>query len=126
MIPAKLVEEIGFLRGQGQEVELVEDGPRFYVVLKSFQLPGDRYVPSATDLMVIADYQYPLSRLDMYWTDPRVQLTSGAMPQNADQFETYATRQWQRWSWHYPVWDPAKHSIRTHVEVFLDRLARGN
>src|ERR1700730_15808088 len=125
MIPSKLTEEIEFLRGQGQDVDIVEDGTRFYVVLKAFQLPDGRYTPAVTDLMIIADYQYPMSRLDMYWTEPHVHLVTGGLPLGADQFEVYGNRRWQRWSWHYPAWDPAKHSVRTHVEVFRDRLARG-
>ena len=126
MMPAKLSEEVELLRKDGAEVEVIEEGTRFYVVLKGFQLPNGTYRPASTDLMVIADYQYPLSRLDMYWTDPHVRLPSGALPQAADQFEQYAARRWQRWSWHYPSWDPALHNLRTHVEVFRDRLARGN
>lgn len=126
MIPPRLVTDVESLRQQGLEVEVVDDGTRFYVILKAFRLPDGQYAPSQTDLMVIADYQYPSSRLDMYWTDPTIHLASGALPMNADQFEQYAARRWQRWSWHYPVWDPSKHSLRTHVEVFYDRLARGN
>jgi hypothetical protein len=75
--------------------------------------------------MVMADYQYPQSRMDMFWTNPDVRCSSGAMPQGADQFEEYAGRRWQRWSWHYAMWDPAKHSVLTHLEVVRDRLAKG-
>jgi hypothetical protein len=126
MIPPQLVTDVDALREEGQDVEVVEDGTRFYVILKGFRLPDNVYAPTLTDLMVIADYQYPVSKLDMYWTDPQVRLVTGALPQSADQFEACAGRQWQRWSWHYPVWDPSRHNLRTHVEVFRDRLARGN
>lgn len=125
MMPPQLSADIEFLRQRRQEVNVVEDGTRFYVILKSFRLPDGRYAPPVTDLMMIADYQYPASRLDMYWTDPAVHLASGALPLNADQFETYAGRRWQRWSWHYEGWNPSKHNLSTHVEVFFDRLARG-
>jgi hypothetical protein len=126
MIPPQLARDVDTLRQEGQEVEVVEDGTRFYVILKRFRLLDTKYVPQVTDLMVIADYQYPASKLDMYWTDPQVRLATGGLPLSADQFETHAARQWQRWSWHYPVWDPSRHNLRTHLEVFLDRLARGN
>ena len=126
MIPPRLAEDIDALRQQGQEIDVLEDGTRFYVILRGFRLLDGRYVPPVTNLMVIADYQYPASRLDMYWTDPEVRLASGALPASANQFEVYAARRWQRWSWHYPAWDPSKHNLRTHIEVFLDRLARGN
>lgn len=126
MIPPQLAKDVDSLRQEGQQIDVVEDGTRFYVILKGFRLLDRRYVPQVTDLMVIADYQYPVSKLDMYWTDPQVHLVSGALPLNADQFELYASRRWQRWSWHYPVWDPSKHNLRTHIEVFHDRLARGS
>lgn len=125
MIPPQLERDIEALRAEGQGIDVIEDGTRFYVVFKGFRLPSNRYVPQLTDLMVIADYQYPASKLDMYWTDPPVLLASGALPQAAEQVESYAGRRWQRWSWHYPVWDPSRHNLRTHVEVFHDRLARG-
>jgi len=126
MTPPQLAGDVDFLRQAGEDVNVVEDGTRFYVILRSFRLRDSRYVPLATDLMVIADYQYPVSRLDMYWTDPPVHLASGALPDRADAFEVYSGRRWQRWSWHYPAWDPSKHNLRTHIEVFRDRLARGN
>jgi hypothetical protein len=89
-------------------------------------LPEGRYQAATTDLLVIADYQYPMSRMDMFWTDPPVLLHNGALPLNANNFEVYGARRWQRWSWHYPNWDPSRHSLRTHIEVCRDRLARGN
>jgi hypothetical protein len=74
--------------------------------------------------MVIADYQYPL-RASTYM-DNCMCAFRAARCAAADQFEQYAARRWQRWSWHYPSWDPALHNLRTHIEVFRDRLARGN
>lgn len=124
-MPPQLAQDIEILRGYGYDINVVPDGSRFLIIFKGFRLPDGKYVPAATDLMMIADYQYPMSRLDMFWTDPPVHLTSGPMPEKADNFEAHGGRQWQRWSWHYGVWDPSKHNIRTHLEVFLDRLARG-
>jgi hypothetical protein len=119
------VADIESLRADGYTIEVVEDGTRFYVVFKNFTLADGRYSPPVVELMVMADYQYPMSKMDMFWTNPAVRLASGGVPQNADQTEQYAGRSWQRWSWHYPTWDPSKDSIRTHIEVVQDRLARG-
>ena len=124
-LPASLLSDIEQLRTEGRTVQVVEDGARFYVVFTGYCLRADLYVPSVTDLMVMTDYQYPVSRLDMFWTDPPVRRLDGSWPQNAELFEEYAGRRWQRWSWHYPQWDPSRHSIRTHLEVVCDRLARG-
>ena len=124
-MPPQLTAEIEVFRQRGQPISVVDDGARFFIILERFQLPDGMYVPQVTDLMVMADYQYPMSQLDMYWTDPPVQLTTGALPQGAESFEEYAGRRWQRWSWHYPGWNPSKHNLRTHIEVFYDRLAKG-
>jgi E2/UBC family protein E len=107
-------------------IEILEDGARYYIVFKDFKLPDGKYQMTATDLMVMTDYQYPASKMDMFWTDPAVHCLNGSFPQSADQFEQYAGRRWQRWSWHYPQWDPAQHSVITHLEVVQDRLARGS
>jgi Prokaryotic E2 family E len=122
--PERLLADVALLREHGQAAEVVEDGTRYYVVLSGYELP-EAYQPRRTDLMVIADYQYPASALDMFWTEPHVRCLTGAWPQNADQFEPHIGRTWQRWSWHYPGWNPSTHSLITHLEVYSDRLARG-
>jgi hypothetical protein len=122
--PERLIADVNVVQMQGYAVEVVEDGTRYYVVFNDFTLP-DCYVPNQTTLMFMADYQYPMSALDMFWTEPHVRLANGALPQNADQFLEFMGRSWQRWSWHHPGWDPAVHSVATHLEVCLDRLAKG-
>lgn len=126
-LPPQLETEIEVLRDEGQAVEVIEDGSRYYVVLKNFVLPPT-YTPTKVDVMIMPDYQYPQSRLDMYWTDPEVRLfATGNLPQSADQFEgPFGGRKWQRWSWHYETWDPRCHNVKSHLEVFNDRLSRGN
>ena len=125
-MPTLLEAHIVKLRERGDDVEVIEDGSRYLVVLRNYRLPDGRYQPQITNLMVMADYQYPMSRMDMFWTEPHVLLTTGGPPQNADQFEVYAGRRWQRWSWHYPTWDPNRHSVLSHIEVCRARLALGN
>jgi hypothetical protein len=120
--PARLVEDIAELRAAGLQVELDSDAARFYVIIRSFALPA-AYEPNVVDVMVMTDYQYPLSALDMFWTEPHVRCCSGGWPANADQFSDFAGRTWQRWSYHYPGWDPVRHSLLTHLGVFQARLA---
>ena len=82
-MPPQLAAEIEVFRAKDQVIEVIEDGARYLVVFTEFELPDGRYSPGATDLMVMADYQYPMSRLDMYWTDPAIRLVHGAYPQGA-------------------------------------------
>lgn len=95
------------------------------MVLSAVALPDGLFATSVTDVLVIADYQYPLSAMDMFWTDPPVVCFNGQLPRNADQFEFYGERRWQRWSWHYTGWNPSCHSVTTHLEVVRDRLRQG-
>lgn len=123
-VPVRLIEDVEAVRRQGHLASIEEDGNRFYVILSDFTLP-DCYLPNRTNLLMIADYQYPQSALDMFWTEPHISLPSGENPLNADQFEVHLGRTWQRWSWHYQGWNPSTHSVGTHLEVCLDRLAKG-
>lgn len=124
-LPPRLQADLEALGWDPHDLEVVEDGARYNIILKGFPVPDGRYIPARTDLMVMADYQYPASRMDMFWTDPPLICANGSQPQGANSIETYAGRRWQRWSWHYSVWNPAKHNVRTHLEVVRDRLARG-
>jgi len=117
--PARLLADVEALAADGHSVTIVEEHPRYFVIIQGLALPS-LYEPETTDLMVIADYQYPLSALDMYWACPAVRI-NGAFPQGADQFSDFIDRKWQRWSWHY-TWNPSVHSLRSHLEVFFDRL----
>lgn len=122
--PAQLIEDIETLCRQGFDASIVEEPPRFYVVVGNMELPPC-YEPRATTLMMMADYQYPASALDMFWTEPHVRRAdNGAFPQSAEQIEQHIGRSWQRWSWHYEGWNPSHHSVVTHLEVFFDRLAK--
>lgn len=120
-VPPRLAEDVAGLIGDGVSVEVIEEHPRYFVVVRGFVLPRP-YEPQVTDLMVMADYQFPQSALDMFWTDPHVTI-GGVLPQNADQFAQFLGRNWQRWSWHY-TWNPLVHDLRSHIEVFHDRLER--
>lgn len=124
-MPPRLDEDVSQLRHDGYEIEVVEDGTRFYLILKAFVVPNPSYTPETTDLMLMADYLFPQSRMDMFWTEPYLRLLNGAEPQNANSYEPYCGRAWQRWSWHYPLWDPAKHSVQTHLATVVDRLEKG-
>jgi hypothetical protein len=120
-MPPRLVDDVEEVRADGHVVEVIDEHPRYFVLVKSFELPS-AYEPSVVDLMVMTDYQYPMSALDMFWTNPHVRL-NGAYPQNADNFAEFIGRTWQRWSWHYE-WNPAAHNLRSHLEVWFDRIGR--
>ena len=85
-------------------------------------LPPGRFRIDATDVLFLADQQYPLSALDMFWTELGVVRPDGSIPQNADSMQTYLGRQWRRYSWHRNgVWNPANNGL---LEGHLDDTVR--
>lgn len=88
-----------FTEVTGTTVALVEEGDRIFVLLRQVRLPPGLRL-SVTDILFIADKQYPLSALDMFWTDVEVVWSDGTVPRSAETIETYLGRRWRRFSWH--------------------------
>jgi len=105
-----------FQEATGLQVELVEDaGGRTFVLIRQVPLPPGLFGVEGSDVLFITDRQYPYSALDMFWTEVPVVRANGAIPQGADQVETYLDRQWRRFSWHRNgVWNPARNGLLDH------------
>ncbi len=107
------------------DVELLESPHLIYVVLKGVELPAGAFRASRSDILFQTDYQYPTSALDMFWTELDVVRPDGSVPDNADQVESHAGRDWRRYSWHRNgIWDPTRNGLLDHLELTLDRLCR--
>ena len=108
----------------GVVVEIVERGNRVYVLMKKVRLPVCVYRLTESDALFITDYQYPLSALDMFWTEVDVVRTDGSVPQSADSTESHLDRQWRRFSWHRNgIWNPARNGLLDHFAFMEARLA---
>jgi len=107
----------------GIRVDLVEETNRIFVVLRDVPLPPGLLVP-VSDVLFIADKQYPLSALDMFWTDIGVSWSDGTVPRSADTFETYKGRTWRRFSWHANgVSSPTRNRLLDHFAFMEARWA---
>lgn len=107
----------------GVSVQLLEGTPQIYVVLGQVPLPPGAYNIAATDVLFIADQQYPLSSLDMFWVEPQLLRADGSVPQNAEAFEAYAERRWRRFSWHrFGVWNPNGNGLLDHFAFMQARF----
>lgn len=97
-------------------VEISEgDGNRIYVLIRQVPLPPGLFNVGTSDVLFLADRQYPLSALDMFWTEVPVVRANGTVPQGAKQIESYLNRQWRRFSWHRNgVWNPAGNGLLDH------------
>jgi Prokaryotic E2 family E len=114
---AELTEAFGY------EVELVEGGIQIPVIMKAVALPEGTFAMGQTDILFLADAQYPVSALDMFWTDVDVLRADGTVPSNAEVVENYAGRTWRRFSWHRNgAWNPASNGLIDHFLFTLARL----
>lgn len=109
----------------GVPVEIAQDGAQVYVMLRDFPLPAGVYVVASSDILFLTDVQYPLSAMDMFWTDPAVVRADGSVPTGAESVEVYGGRSWRRFSWHRNgVWSPNGNPLLDHFEFMQDRFLK--
>lgn len=107
----------------GVVVELREEGTRILVLLPKVCIPGKGFSPDASDVLFIADQMYPLSAMDMFWTEPEVIRSDGTVPQGAETIENYLGRAWRRFSWHRNgVWNPTGNPLLDHFAFMESRF----
>jgi hypothetical protein len=108
----------------GVVVEIIERRDRVYILLKKVALPVGLFRLTETDALFITDQQYPLSALDMFWTEVGVVRADGSVPQSAESIEAHLDRQWRRFSWHRnDIWNPARNGLLDHFAFMEARLA---
>lgn len=99
----------------GLAVDIVEEGNRICVVIRQVPLPPGLFAVARSDILFIADKQYPDSALDMFWAEVPVVRANGAVPQGANQIERYLDRDWRRFSWHrHGKWNPSSNGLLDH------------
>lgn len=114
----ELTERVGVQGG------VIERDGRLYVLLTGVALPQGTFLLDATDVLFITDHQYPLSALDMFWTDPEVVLADGEVPKGAEWTEDYLGREWRRFSWHRRgAWRPTGNPLLDHFALMEERFA---
>jgi hypothetical protein len=112
-------------RQTGVKVDIVEDGAQRFVILNALSLPPNAYQVAVSDVLFITDAQYPISAMDMFWTDLAVVLPDGSIPAGGESIETYCGRQWRRFSWHRNgIWSPQGNPLLDHFEFMQARFAK--
>lgn len=113
-----------FEQEMGIAVSIEVVGVQVLVILKEVQLPAGAYALETTDVLFVTDLQYPMSAMDMFWTDVGVTLPGGGIPAGGESIEPYGGRQWRRFSWHRNgVWNPARNGLMDHFEFMQARFA---
>lgn len=105
-------------------VDVIEKEKEVFVLLKRVPLPPGVFRLAESDVLFLTDPQYPLSALDMFWTEVGVVRPDGSIPQNAEVIQTYLDREWRRFSWHRNgVWSPARNGLLDHFAFMEARWA---
>jgi hypothetical protein len=107
------------------EVQQQPDGWTFLIV-NDYPLP-EGFVPNVVRLLVKLPPLFPDAAPDMFWLNPQVRTSSGAMPQGAA-METLLNGQWQRFSWHLlpGAWRPGTSTLRDFMRCVRARLEKQN
>lgn len=113
--------ELTAATGIGGDVH--EQGMQLYVVLENVALPARAYAVETTQVLYQTDKQYPVSAMDMFWTDVAVVRADGTIPQNADSIEPHLGRDWRRFSWHRnDSWNPNGNPLLDHYTFMQARF----
>lgn len=100
------------------------EGGRLFVLLQRVPLPSGWALPTS-DALYMTDTAYPLSALDMFWTETGLVLANGTLAANTEAIERYLDRDWRRFSWHAPAnGRPSANPLLDHYALMEDRLAR--
>lgn len=118
-LPPRLAKEIEQLESRP---EITEDGSVINLVFRNYSIPPGYNRPTA-DLLVRVPLSYPDAGPDMFWMSPPLTLASGVFPQAANSMETYASQQWQRFSWH-TNWKPNTDNLHGYLHFIRRRLER--
>lgn len=99
----------------GHPCRLAREGGQVLVIVEGVELPPELHSETASDVLMIADVQYPASAMDMFYLEEHVVLKGRALPAYASQVEQHDSRSWRRWSWHRNgVWKPGVDGLLSH------------
>ena len=119
-----LPDDYAHLNGQG--VTHTEDEAQRFFVLRNFPLTAGLFQQTCVDVLIQIPSAYPDQGIDMYWTSPRLQLTSGAAiaatsDHGANENVVWNGHEYCRWSRHweqYPdtKWRPGTDAVHTILQ----------
>ncbi len=111
----------------GLAYEEEADGAFTTVTITGFPLP-DGLQPAVSDLLIRLPPGFPDAAPDMFWLNPAVSTSGGAVP-GTESREVYLGRTWQRWSRHIgSQWRPGIDDLATYIayirRCFADATGR--
>ena len=104
----------------GLAIDVIQDGGRLFTLIHDFDLPSGVSKVEKTDVLLVSDFQYRFSAMDMFWTDIAVVRPNGSLFENSDSIEEYVGRKWRRFSYHRNgIWNPVGNPLIDHF-VFME------
>lgn len=109
-----------YLDDRGYDYDVHEANNETLLVLKNYTV-SSMYDQEEIDVLIKIPKGYPIAKLDMFWVYPHVNIKStNARPPQADVFNDYLGKRWQRFSRHYK-WNPT-FSLANHMLVLKEVL----
>ncbi len=113
-----------FLSEHGYTFEVVQEGGKTGIILKSLSLPAGKFNYEQADILVLLPSGYPDCAPDMFYASPHLTLAgTGQVPKACTAQLTYSGRAWQRWSRHNNAWRPGTDGLRTMIARVKTALA---
>jgi Prokaryotic E2 family E len=124
-VPLLLPGDYRCLEDRGLSYEVTTEAGMTCVVIRSWRLPTG-YDRAEADLLIRLPAGFPDVAPDMWWFEPAVKLSGGAVIQATDLTETYLGRQWQRWSRHFQPgqWRSGLDGLESYLALIWRELIR--
>jgi len=121
----KLQTYLQEFKHQGTEIQRRADGS-YLITIKGVDLPAG-WNPQKVDIFFIAPPGYPAAKPDCFWVSPRLRLSSGGIPQNANEgtalpYDLNPSRPLTWFSWHLQMWDPNRDGLDRFYRAIVQRL----
>ncbi|ENH9289511.1 multiubiquitin domain-containing protein [Salmonella enterica] len=109
--------DVEYLTSRNISYEDGTEGCHKGIMLKSLQLPAQKFNSSAVDVLVLLPPGYPDCPPDMFYCFPWLKLgQTGCDPRAASVAHAFRGQSWQRWSRHNNAWRPGIDGIHTMVK----------
>ncbi|MFG2351501.1 E2/UBC family protein [Streptomyces phaeochromogenes] len=117
------VNDHAYLRREGFDYEVFEDGGMLCVQLSRVALPSGLNATEADILLRLAPL-YDDVPPDMWWINPALTTAQGGTIPATEHHETYRDRVWQRWSRHLPPgsWLAGIDSLESYLALIQAEL----
>ena len=123
-LPAR---DVKFLNERGFEWQVLPDPQgAACLVVKGFDVAVGGFAPATIELMIRIPQQYPMTPLDMWYSDPPIRIAAtGQFAAASEVMEAHLGRQWQRFSRHLNGgWRPGIDGLRSFF-VLIQRELQG-